>query len=80
MFTGEELDFIHNSPKFRELLCGFSDKELYVFRELLTYICDLTPAERSLLCERIDTELMKLGRTKCPDSTNIKFVRHTKPQ
>lgn len=45
MFTGEELNFIHSKSAFREFLSHLNDKELHAFREILTYICDLTPAE-----------------------------------
>lgn len=65
MFTGEELYFIKHSPEFVSLLSSFTDDQLYAFRELITYICDLTPEERTMFYERVDAELLKMGRSKC---------------
>lgn len=65
MFTGEERNFIEKDPGFYRLLQTMSKEELTVFRELVTYICDLNQEERKMFFTRIDellTEQDKLER------------------
>ena len=65
MFTGEERDFIANNPKFIDLLRGMKDQELFVFRELVVYICDLSPDEKRMFFNRVDEALTEMKRPKC---------------
>ena len=62
MFTKEEKDFIDSSPEFIRLLRSMNDKELSAFAEIVTYICELTPDEKTAFFARIDSELKKMGR------------------
>lgn len=62
MFTREEKDFIDSSPEFVSLLRNMTDKEISVFTEIITYICDLSQEEREAFCRKVDAELKKMGR------------------
>jgi len=64
LFTGEEKEFIETSQLFYKLLDSMTDAQILVFRECLTYICDLSPEERELLITRINTVLEEMGRNK----------------
>ena len=54
MFTEEERNFIEKDPEFCRLLQTMRKEELTVFRELVTYICDLSHEERKMFFVRID--------------------------
>ncbi len=65
MFTKEEQRFIDENPEFVKILKSMSQKEISAFAEIVTIICDLTPEERTMFYERVDAELLKMGRSKC---------------
>ena len=61
MFTGEEMDFIMKDQRFYQFLKTMTKPELSAFREILSYICDLSREERELLFARIDEVLSEMG-------------------
>ncbi len=62
MFTREEKDFIDSSPEFISILRSMTDKEVSAFTEIVTYICDLSQAEKEAFCRKVDSELSKMER------------------
>ena len=65
MFTVEERTFIEHNPKFIDLLRDMTDQELFVFREIVAYICDLSSEEKRMFFARIDEVLAEMKRPKC---------------
>ena len=61
MFTGEEREFIKNDPDFYRFLKTMSRDELSAFREIVSYICDLSPDERKMFFARVDEALADMG-------------------
>lgn len=61
LFTGEEMDFIMKDQGFYQFLKTMTRPELSAFREIVTYICDLSSEEREMFFARIDEALAEMG-------------------